>query len=529
MDVIGHAIKRNLKKIDDKKWQGIGWNDFEKQVIGEKLFLFGIGPGVDFYYHKYGASANADGIIDNNKNLDGMRLQECIIEKIDKHHEDITVSNADILQNQDKGSIAILITSLTHFDEIATQLDELGIKNYYSLLCMEKLYREQNNVRDAEDSRQRYEEECKKEPINPKRIAFITTHGLSGHGKEIARHLTKMRDDLEIIWPVSDTNVPMIDGVHMISQKNAREYIHALSTSMIWLTDTGVPNEKRRKGQLVIQMKHWASVTLKMFGYDELVYRKEKDPTLFGVQGLDNIDYVIVGSKFDERTCRSGFRFHGEAIYAGSPRSDILFRKDEAFENLYKTYPQIEGKKLLLFAPTYRIAAKGSIEDTYHNDMDFRLVKETLESCFGGDWLILLRLHPFVAKMSKDIPHPDFVVDVSNYYDSEELVAVSDALVTDYSSIMFEPAFVKKPVFLLATDKDEYLRKESGFLIDYNTLPFPVAESNEQLAKNIQEFDQGKYEQRLDAFFEEYGVHEDGHAGERAAKFISDLIDERCQ
>lgn len=529
MDVIGRAIKRNSQKLNDKKWQNTGWNNFEAQIVNKKLFLFGVGPGVDFYYHKYGESANADGVIDNDRNLSGTRLQDWIVEKVDNEHENIKVFGIDHLKNQDKDNVVILITSLTHFDEIAIQLDAIGIKNYYSLLCMENLYRKQNDVHDIEDSRERYERECREGPINPKRMILLTTHGLSGHGKEIVRQLTKIRNDLEIIWPVNNMNVPMIEGVHVISQKNAREYIHALSTSMIWLTDTGVPNEKRRKGQLVIQMKHWASVTLKMFGYDELSYRKEKDPTLFGVQGLDNIDYVIVGSEFDERTCRSGFHFHGEAIYAGSPRTDILFRKDEMFENLHETYPQLEGKMLLLFAPTYRIVAKGATEDTYSNDMDFRLVKEALERRFGGEWLILLRLHPFVAKMSKDIPHPDYVIDVSDYYDSEELVAVSDALVTDYSSIMFEPAFVKKPVFLLATDKDEYLRKERGFLIDYNTLPFQIAESNEQLAKNIRGFDQGKYEQGLNTFFEKYGVHEDGHAGERAAKFISDLIDKHCK
>ena len=66
-------------------------------------------------------------------------------------------------------------------------------------------------------------------------------------------------------------------------------------------------------------------------------------------------------------------------------------------------------------------------------------------------------------------------------------------------------------------------------MIDYNTLPFPIAESNEQLAKNIRRFAQGKYEHGLDTFFEKYGVHEDGHAGERAAKFISDLIDKQCE
>jgi CDP-glycerol glycerophosphotransferase (TagB/SpsB family) len=134
-------------------------------------------------------------------------------------------------------------------------------------------------------------------------------------------------------------------------------------------------------------------------------------------------------------------------------------------------------------------------------------------------------LHPFVANLSKNIEKLSYVIDVSDYYDSEELVAASDILITDYSSIMFEPAFVKKPVFLLATDRERYLREERGFLIDYDTLPFPIAESNEDLAEAIRKFSMEKYIQEMDAFMEKYGVHEDGHAGERAAKFILDLLD----
>ena len=87
MDVIGRAIKRNSQKLNDKKWQNTGWNNFEAQIVNKKLFLFGVGPGVDFYYHKYGESANADGVIDNDRNLSGTRLQDWIVEKVDNELE----------------------------------------------------------------------------------------------------------------------------------------------------------------------------------------------------------------------------------------------------------------------------------------------------------------------------------------------------------------------------------------------------------------------------------------------------------
>ena len=91
---------------------------------------------------------------------------------------------------------------------------------------------------------------------------------------------------------------------------------------------------------------------------------------------------------------------------------------------------------------------------------------------------------------------------------------------------MFEPAFVKKPVFLFAVDKNEYIDQERTLLIEYETLPFSIAETNEELAENIRKFEPAEYEKRLKDFFDKYGVHEDGHAGERAAGFISGLIAE---
>ena len=89
---------------------------------------------------------------------------------------------------------------------------------------------------------------------------------------------------------------------------------------------------------------------------------------------------------------------------------------------------------------------------------------------------------------------------------------------------MFEPAFVKKPVFLFATDKAEYIDHEYDLLLDYNGLPFPIAETNKDLVHCIKGFDQVAYESRVTAFLEQYGVREDGHASERAAEFILQVI-----
>ena len=90
---------------------------------------------------------------------------------------------------------------------------------------------------------------------------------------------------------------------------------------------------------------------------------------------------------------------------------------------------------------------------------------------------------------------------------------------------MFEPAFVKKPVFLYAPDRSDYINQERQLLIDYDSLPFDIAESNEELCQKILEFDSNRYEQRLNDFFKKYDIHEEGQAGERAVAFINKLLE----
>lgn len=137
----------------------------------------------------------------------------------------------------------------------------------------------------------------------------------------------------------------------------------------------------------------------------------------------------------------------------------------------------------------------------------------------------MLRLHPVVAKQSDTVYRPEYVIDGSDYLDSQELVAACDIMITDYSSIMFEPAFVHKPVFLYAPDRGQYIDGERGLLIPYDELPFPIAETNEKLSENIINFNKEQYEKDIDEFFDKYGVHEDGHASDRGAEFICNLID----
>ena len=107
-----------------------------------------------------------------------------------------------------------------------------------------------------------------------------------------------------------------------------------------------------------------------------------------------------------------------------------------------------------------------------------------------------------------------------------ELLAVSDILITDYSSSMFEAGFAKKPVFLFATDIDSYV-KDRNFYFDLKSLPFPLAEDNRALISNLQNFSSEYYEQKLDEFNASLGLKETGHASDAVAEKILERINEK--
>ncbi|WP_033171375.1 CDP-glycerol glycerophosphotransferase family protein [Selenomonas sp. ND2010] len=528
MDSIDKIIARKGYKNLPLNIYNKTWRDFEIDVGKGKFYLFGIGAGADLYFFKYGNFSKVERAFDNKEEVQGLTLS-MLTADFDGCCS-VTIEKPKELENSGDKNPIVLISSFNYFDEIAKELESYGIKKYYSVFCMEMMERiYHHNI--SMYSRDVWLKNIQMNAINPKKICIYSDCDGAGHAKEIVRCLLSMRTDLQIVWIVKNWYTKLDNKIvkRLMENRCAREFEY--KTSYVWIGDSGgsgFPTVAKKYGHIGIGLKHWSSITLKKFALDEKAVGENQTVKDAILSYKQHIDYIMVGSEFDEETCRSGFNIDDKYIRIGSPRSDILFRNDRKMP-FFNDYQELKGKKLLLYAPTFRRTGKDMSNVGYRHELDFEMACQSMKSRFGGDWCILLRLHPMVAKYSKEIVIPDYVIDVSNYQDAEELVAACDALVTDYSSIMFEPAYINIPVFLFATDLEEYTSQERDFYIDYETLPFPIAKSNEELRKNIVDFDEQKYKNDVKVFFNKYGVREDGHAAERAAKFISDLIDEKVK
>ncbi len=529
MDVIDRAIEKGTHISGSVNLKRQTWTDFEYAMQHKKVILFGVGFCSRFYFERYGDYGELDGVIDNDSRKQGFYVDDFIPEAFGLKAGKKIISNISLLECYDPNEIVVFITSINFYEAIVSQLCQLGITNYFVLLLMEanrrKEQKRETGIEKADNLVELHfaQQCCQNESIDRKKIFFRAFSDYADHGKYITEALLKIRNDLDLVWAVNDLRAKVPVGVRKIYNGNWKRFIYEMETAGIWILDLPVPKHIiKRQGQSYLQTKHWASITLKRFYLDAPTFQTEPGKREIWEREKKLIDYIVTGSDFDTASCRRGFGFEGEVLQYGSPRSDGLFCENENRRKVYEHFHLNREQKVLLYAPTYRFdrrLGKG-VHESRNIGLDFEKTRNVLQKRFGGKWYILVRLHPSVATAFEKVKKLDFVIDTSRYADSQELVAAADILVSDFSSIMFEAAFVNKPVFLFATDLQDYISNEYELLIPYHELPFPIAESNEELEQNIMKMDLEFYRKRVESFLKEYGVHEDGHASERVAQFI---------
>ena len=374
-------------------------------------------------------------------------------------------------------------------------------------------------------------------PIQAGKIVFDNYLG-RGYGcnpKYVAKKLIERgADGYDLVWLVSREHLghselpPQIRAVRHGSLRSYYEY----ATAQVWVSNYPkmlfVKNGlKKRAGQVFIQTCH-GSLGIKKIDGDAAMYTRNKSWLRVAKAGSEMTDWWISNSDFETGVYKSAFWgvTDEKVLLYGHPRNDIFFDGKmmalarQKVDAAYGT----AGKKLLLYAPTFRNKASGDqsmIErraDVF--SLDYPELLEHLRRRLGGEWAVLVRLHPRIADMAKKvIPPGREVIDATDYMDMQELLAAADCLLTDYSSCAFDFMLTRRPVFLYATDIHRY-DTVRGFYYPLESTPFPLAHDNAQLQENIDFFDEAAYLPKVEAFLKEKGCVEDGRASERVAELI---------
>jgi CDP-glycerol glycerophosphotransferase len=267
---------------------------------------------------------------------------------------------------------------------------------------------------------------------------------------------------------------------------------------------------------MVLQTWHGGGAYKRVGGHRIDVNRREQQ---HAVEKMNKITLFLSSSKaFTDFVIRGAYQYRGEVLECGLPRNDDLLKADAAVSAKVRQALEIpENAKILLYAPTFR---NSHSLDLY--DVDFSRLKSALQARFGGEWVILLRMHYYLSDkaMSSALP---FLRNATDYPDMQDLLLSADALLTDYSSCMWDFSLLHKPCFLYARDIAEY-RGERDFYTPIESWPFPLAANNEELSKVIAQFDADRYHEAVLRHHRDLGSTESGTAAKQCVDRIMDFL-----
>jgi CDP-ribitol ribitolphosphotransferase len=350
-------------------------------------------------------------------------------------------------------------------------------------------------------------------PIRQEQVVMINTHDthMDGNVGEVYRVLREKYDHLKFAW-IRRVSVRPLRPARLAEALRFMmvcPYILARAR-FVFLDNVFLPMAFMRfPGDVrVVQLWHGCGA-IKKYGQD--VNRG----VVRWLEKKANTRYtdLVVNSRSVVSQYLSAFGVSENVLrVTGLPRTDYFFdpdRVERGREKFFERYPELRGKKLLLYSPTFR----DHEVKRPRVPLDFLKLSELL----GEDWRFLLRFHPYVAKHAADLIQGR-VTDVSDYPDLNGLLAASDVLVTDYSSIIFEYSLLNKPMVFYPYDLESFRSQQRGFYVDYERfVPGPIARNEEQLAEAVRK---ALNQEEVSAFREKHFDYLDGKSTERLIQDI---------
>ena len=301
------------------------------------------------------------------------------------------------------------------------------------------------------------------------------------------------------------------------SIKEKYKILKAMCKAKYIFVDDFYPNVytiKFKKGKELIQLWH-AMGAYKTVGYARV--GKPGGPKGYSYTHRNYTGCIVSGEGIVEDYANA-FGITKDKVHAlGIPRTDIFF-DDEYKENItneiYSKYPILKDKKVIMFAPTFR----GNGKNTAYYDyswIDFKRLKEE----FSDEYICIIKMHPFIGnKPDYDIENDDFYLDLSKDREINDLLFITDLLITDYSSVIYEYSFFKKPIIFYTPDFDGYVASRS-FFYDFDKYNYGVRANN--MDELISAIRTNKLDiEKIKAFDDYFCGACDGHATKRVVDYF---------
>ena len=358
----------------------------------------------------------------------------------------------------------------------------------------------------------------------------------SDNPRAIHEELVRRGAPFEHLWVVRDAAFEVPESAVAL-RHGSTEYYEALARARYVVGNDHWPRWfVRRPGQTCLQT--WHGAPLKLHGH--ALAKRPKALRAYRrvlTQRAENWQYVVSPGAFATPILAEAFPFGSEVLETGLPRTDLLFHPDrDRIAGEVKRRLGVEGKHVVLYAPTYRDQLDyrpprrpGQLRNlpTYSSDsprhggyrLGPMLDPTTMASALGDDWAVLYRKHRRVA----DALAPNrFVLDVSAFPDTTELLLAADVLVTDYSSVVFDFVSTERPIVFFTPDLDEY-RDVRGFSIDFEAAaPGPLLRAPGEVIEALRDPTAvaAEYRARYESFRTSYCALDDGEASGRVVEHV---------
>lgn len=352
--------------------------------------------------------------------------------------------------------------------------------------------------------------------VKPNRISFISARrtDVSGNFAFVYDKL-KDKDGLDIRFLLNTKTIRQLNIADII------KFCNLCATSKVIVLDEFTPQihfiDLKPETKLV-QLWH-ACGAFKTFGFTRLGKPKgSPQPT----RNHRNYDYVTVSSEYCKRCHSEGFGIpYDNVVPTGIPRTDVFFDenyKKTVTEKFYAEHPQLRDKKIIMFAPTFR----GDIKETSYYPFDMFDIAKLCDS-IPDEYALIVKHHPFITQ-PQPIPekYKDRVLDLSADTEINDLLFVTNLIITDYSSLIFEASLLKIPMLFYVFDLDEYIcNRDFYFDLRLNS-PGKLVYDMQQLidAVNREDFES----ERMDAFTRMFFDNLDGKSTERVTNLILNAL-----
>ena len=356
-------------------------------------------------------------------------------------------------------------------------------------------------------------------PINKKTVFFMANMGKGFLCNPKYIYKSMIRDkrfsNYSFVWCFVDPELQdskQFDKRTKIIKKNKYlKYFYYLLTSEVVIYNCGgFSYAPIRKRQFLIETGHGGGLQKK----NGFMVESKSASSNKGIALADkDIKLWIASDEMHGKIyVRKAMGYRGEILKSGYPRSDIFFNYTE--EQLVKIKSKLGvsvNAHIILYAPTFKGSESNASSFSDGAELiDVNIVKKSLHERFGGEWIFASRGHLY----SQSVPLQGVDFDWTSYSDMQELLLVSDILITDYSSCVWDFFVLRKPTFLYVPDREYYEGKDRGFYIPLEKWPGIIVANNKEWEKIVLTFDEKQYYLKLEEYGKMMNSYEHGTACE---------------